>query len=114
MLARPDPDVKIWLSKGLNPSLYSIFHGDFEKKTLEKRISKQMKVYEQITFFHKKSKFLKICLPDRKIDFLRGGPIFGEIKREPEPGRTGTGPNRNRTEPEPTETEPNRTEPWPS
>ena len=23
---------KIWLSKGLNPSLYSIFHGDFEKK----------------------------------------------------------------------------------
>ena len=48
------------------------------------------------------------------MDFLRGGPIFGEKKREPEPGRTGTGPNRNRTEPEPTETEPNRTEPWDS
>ena len=31
MPARPDPDVKIWLSKGLNPSLYVIFHGDFEK-----------------------------------------------------------------------------------
>ena len=27
-----DPDVKIWRSKGLNPSLYTIFHGDFEKK----------------------------------------------------------------------------------
>ena len=36
-----------------------------------------MSVYEQITFFHKKSKFLKICFPDRKIDFLKGGPIFG-------------------------------------
>ena len=43
------------------------------------------------------------------MDFLRGGPIFGK-KREPEPGRTGTGPNRNWTEPEPTETEPNETE----
>ena len=85
---------------------------EISKKTLEKRISKQMRVYEQITFFHKKSKFLKICFLDRKMNFLRGGPIFGEKKREPEPGRTGTGPNRNRTEPEPTETEPNRTEPW--
>ena len=28
----PDPDVKIWRSKGLNPSLYVIFHGDFEKQ----------------------------------------------------------------------------------
>ena len=37
-----------------------------------------MRVYKQITFFHKKSKFLKICFPDRKMDFLRGGPIFRE------------------------------------
>ena len=29
---RQDPDVKIWLSKGLTPSLYTIFHGDFEKR----------------------------------------------------------------------------------
>ena len=50
-----------------------------------------MRGYEQITFFHKKSKFLKICFPDRKMDFLKGGPIFGEKKRGPEPGRTGTG-----------------------
>ena len=36
-----------------------------------------MSVYKQITFFHKKSKLFKICFPDRKMDFLRGGPTFG-------------------------------------
>ena len=72
-----------------------------EKKALEKHISKQMKVYKQITFFHKKSKLLKICFPDRKMDFLRGGPIFGEKKTG-----TGTRTNRNRYELEPVE--PNR------
>ena len=52
------------------------------------------------------------------MDFLMGGPIFGEKKGEPEPGRTRTGRNRNRKEPEPEEPEPegtgknrNRTEP---
>ena len=30
--AGEDPDVKIWRSKGLNPSLYTIYHGDFKKK----------------------------------------------------------------------------------
>ena len=83
MPARPDPDVKIRRSIGLNLSLYVIFHGDFEKKTLEKHISKQMRVYKQITFFIKKSKILKICFPDRKMDFLRGGPIFGKVTLEP-------------------------------
>ena len=96
MPARPDPDVKIWLSKGLNPSLYVIFHGDFEKKTLEKHISKQMRGYKQITFFYKTSTFLKIFFLDRKIDFLIGEPVLGLKKREPEPERTGTGMNRNR------------------
>ena len=50
-----------------------------------------MRVYKQITFFFFKSKCLKIFFLDRKIDFLRGEPIFGLKNREPEPGRTGTG-----------------------
>ena len=29
---RPDPDVKIWRSKGLNPSYYVVFYGDFNGK----------------------------------------------------------------------------------
>ena len=48
-----------------------------------------MRVYKQITFFYKKSKFLKICFPDRKMDFLRGEPIFGLKNREPEPDPGG-------------------------
>ena len=97
------------------PIIILDFSWRFRKKALEKHISKQMKVYKQITFFHKKSKFSKIFFPDRKIDFLRGGPIFGEKTG------TGTGTNRNRYELEPVEpnrgfkdlgvnrTEPNRT-----
>ena len=45
------------------------------------------------------------------MDFLRGGPIFGEKKREPEPERTGTGwtePGVQRSGYEPNRTEPNR------
>ena len=60
-----------------------------KKKTLEKHISKQMRVYKQITFFYKKSKFPKIFFPDRKIDFLRGEPIFGLKNPEPEPDPGG-------------------------
>ena len=62
---------------------------EISKKALEKHISKQMRVYEQITFFHKKSKFLKICFPDRKMDFLMGEPIFGLKNWEPEPDPGG-------------------------
>mgnify|MGYP001486693036 CR=1 FL=1 len=29
---RPDPDVKIWRSKGLNPSYNVVFYGDQEKQ----------------------------------------------------------------------------------
>ena len=71
------------------PIIIHDFSSRFRKKTLEKHISKQMRVYEQITLLNEKSKFLKICFPDRKMDFLRGGPIFGE--------KNG---NRNRDDPE--------------
>ena len=86
------------------PIIIFDFSWRFRKKALEKHISKQMRVYKQITFFHKKSKFLKIFFPDRKIDFLRGGPIFGEKngnrnRDEPEPDRTGTGLNQSRPKP---------------
>ena len=52
MPARPDPDVKIRRSIGLNLSLYVIFHGDFEKKALEKHISRQMRVYKPVSYTH--------------------------------------------------------------
>ena len=58
---RPDPDVKIWRSKGLNPSYYVVFYGDFDVNHLESHNSKQMMVYEQITFFIKNRFFFKIC-----------------------------------------------------
>ena len=62
--------------------------------TLENHRTKQMMAYEQITFFIKTKEM------DRKADFW--------IKKtEPEPDRTGTGPNRSR--PKPNRTEPNRT-----
>ena len=71
------------------PIIIHDFSWRFRKKTLEKHISKQMRVYEQITFFYKKSKFPKIFFPDRKMDFLRGEPIFGLKNREPEPDPGG-------------------------
>ena len=47
------------------------------------------------------------------MNFLRGGPIFGEKngnrnRDEPELEITGTGPNWNRSGPKPNRTEPNR------
>ena len=66
------------------PIIIRDFSWRFRKKAIEKHISKQMRVYKQITFFYKKLNFLKICFPDRKIDFLRGEPIFGLKNREPE------------------------------
>ena len=71
------------------PIIIHDFSWRFRKKALEKHISKQMRVYEQITFFNKKSIFLKIFFPDRKMDFLSGEPIFGLKNREPEPDPGG-------------------------
>ena len=98
VLYRQDPDAGQTGPGCQNPAFHRFepiiirdFHRDFEKKkTLEKHISKQMRVYKQITFFNKKSKFPKIFFPDRKMDLLKGEPIFGL--------KTG---NRNRDEPKP-------------
>ena len=78
-MSEPDPDAGQTGSGCQNlafqrfePIIILDFSWRFRKKALEKHISRQMSVYEQITFFHKKSKFFKIFFPDRKIVFLRG------------------------------------------
>ena len=87
--AQTGPGRQIPAFQRFEPIIIRDFSWRFRKKALEKHISKQMRVYEQITFFYTKSNFLKICFPDRKIDFLRGGPIFGLKNREPEPDPGG-------------------------
>ena len=84
--AQTGPGRQIPAFQRFEPIIIRDFSWRFRKKALEKHISKQMRVYEQITFFYKKSKFPKIFFPDRKIDFLRGEPIFGLKNREPDPG----------------------------
>ena len=74
------------------PIIILDFSWRFRKKALEKHISKQMRVYKQITFFYEKSNFLKICFPDRKMDFLRGGPTFGPWSLVPWSLVPGPGP----------------------
>ena len=57
------------------PIILRGFSWRFRKTTLEKHSSKQMMVYEQITFFYKKSKFFQKCF-DLRIDFLIEKSIF--------------------------------------
>ena len=72
--------------------------------TLESHSSKQMMVYEQITFFIKNLIFYNFFW-DRKTEFwIKKNRNRNRI--EPEPDRTGTGLNRSR--PKPNRTEPNR------
>ena len=90
---------------------YTRFFMEISKKSIRKAYLQANERLWANYIFYRKSKFLKICFPDRKMDFLRGGPIFGEKngnrnRDEPEPDRTGTGLNRSR--PKPNRTEPNR------
>ena len=81
--AQTGPGCQNMAFQRFDPIIIHDFSRRFRKTTLEVHSSKQMSVYKQITFFHKKSKFLKICFLDRKMDFLRGEPIFGLKNREP-------------------------------
>ena len=63
------------------PMILCSFLWRFRKTTLENHSSKQMMVYEQITFFYKHRRFSKLFF-DRKINFLNGKSISGLKKRE--------------------------------
>ena len=72
---RPDPDVKIRRSRRFEPIILCSFLSRFRKTKLENHSSKQMMVYEQITFFMKNRIFTKNVF-DQKIDFLIDKSIF--------------------------------------
>ena len=65
---------KISIFGGLTPSFYVVFLWRLRITRLESHNSKQMMVYEQITFFIKKQNFSKLCFGS-KIYFLIGKSI---------------------------------------
>ena len=61
---------------------YTRFFMEISKKSIRKAYLQANERLWANYIFYKKSEFLKICFPDRKMDFLRGEPIFGLKNRE--------------------------------